>query len=200
MQLFEEKEGKVIVATELKLVPEFKKIINGDRDAVKRYSTKVFGYIYFMYDFKSPYMVLPEKERRIKVIEAMQLPEGWKEDLEVADAVRRYKAFQETPSLKMLSSLREGLFASRDAIDVITGGLSEAVQNIRNAGFEPNEEEPGSNSGIDRVMEFIDNLFKIADKLPKMFDALKTLEDKVKTEQSEGSKIRGGGTKGLFED
>lgn len=192
MQLFEEREGKVTLSAELKLVPEFKSIISSDKDPSKRGALRIFTYIYFVYDYKSPYyQSLPLNERKVKVMGDLHFDANWKEDLNVLTAVNKYLQFLETASLKMLCSLREGLFTARDAVEVLTKKLSEEIQSVKD------DDEPG---GMDNVMGLIDNLFKVSDKLPKMLDTLTSLEERVKTEQSNESKIRGGGTKGYFEE
>jgi hypothetical protein len=195
MQLFEEKDGKVILSTELKLVPEFKRVITADKDIAKRGALKTFTYIYFMYDYRSPYnQALALEDRRIKVCTDLQLASGWKEDLLTKEAISKYMEFLNTASLQMLIALREGLFTAREAVEMLTFQLQGQISLAKNAG-SASEIDP-----MDKVMSLIDNLFKVSDKLPKMLDTLTSLEERVKTEQSNTSKIRGGGTKGLFED
>jgi len=104
----------VILAPELKLVPEFKKVITADKDIAKRGALKTFAYIYFMYDYRSPYtQTSSPKERKSKVLTALNLPHSYQEDSLTKEAIKKYLEFLNTASLQMLVSLREGLFTAR---------------------------------------------------------------------------------------
>jgi hypothetical protein len=43
-------------------------------------------------------------------------------------------------------------------------------------------------------------MLEIAEKLPKAIENITTLEEKVKKEESNDTRIKGGGKKGMFED
>ena len=48
MKLFKEENFQVVIETEAKLIPEFKKIIVNDKDRKKRTAHKYLSFIYFM--------------------------------------------------------------------------------------------------------------------------------------------------------
>jgi len=50
------------------------------------------------------------------------------------------------------------------------------------------------------VVKSVTQLIDLSEKLPKAIDTISDLEEKVKKEQSNESRIKGGGTKGIFEE
>jgi hypothetical protein len=53
---------------------------------------------------------------------------------------------------------------------------------------------------IGSVVKSVTQLIDLSEKLPKAIDTISDLEEKVKKEQSNESRIKGGGTKGIFEE
>ena len=115
--LFREENFKVVVDTELKLIPEFKSLITRDRTADKKTAVKEFSYIYFIYDHRSPYYIYPEEERRLRVATDTGLGQDYKPDDKVEAAVAKYLELSKTPTIKSLASIREGLLTSSRLID-----------------------------------------------------------------------------------
>lgn len=185
MRLFEEKENKILVSTELKLIPEFKEVLDRDKDREKRGALQVFAYIYFMYDYRSPYSKYGEDERSQRLVRELKMSDKWKPDAVIQAAKAKYIELLETPTIRTLRSIREGLIASGNAIDMITRNINIATE----------EDE-----GVEDTVKLVTSLLGIADKLPKVVESLSTLEDKIKKEQASDTKLRGGGSVGMFED
>lgn len=181
MRLFEERENRVTVSTELKTIPEFKEVLKKEGDK----APLVFAYIYFMCDYQSPYGNIKKEERSSKLIQELNLGGGWKPAAHIQRACNKYMELRETPTIKTLKSIREGLVASGNAIDMLTARINTLVE----------EDE-----GTDDTVRMVTSLLSIADKLPKVVESISALEEKVKREQSNETKIRGGGGKGMFED
>lgn len=173
------------ISPELKLVPEFKEVISRDKDPGKRIALLVFAYIYFMYDFRSPYSKYSEDERHDRLVRELNLGDRWTPDQAASNAIAKYRELLETPTIRTLKSIREGLVASANAIDMITRNINSAVE----------EDE-----SVEDTVKLLTSLLAIADKLPKVVESIAALEEKVKREQANDTKLRGGGSKGIFED
>lgn len=187
MRLFREENFKVVVDTELKLIPEFKVLITRDRTSDKKQAVKEFSFIYFVHDHKSPYYIYPEDERRLRVSRDTGLGETYQPDDKVQAAIDKYLELSKTPTIKSLSSIREGLLTSSRLIDSLRMRIDDALA-------DPDLED------IDPVVRSVTRMLEIAEKLPKAIENITTLEEKVKKEESNDTRIKGGGKKGLFED
>jgi hypothetical protein len=62
------------------------------------------------------------------------------------------------------------------------------------------DDEAEDSVDIGSVVKSVTQLIELSEKLPKAIDTISDLEDKVKKEQSNDARIKGGGTKGMFED
>ena len=92
-----------------------------------------------------------------------------------------------TPTIKSLQSIREGLLTSSRLIDSLRERIDSALT-------DPDLED------IDPVVRSVTRMLEIAEKLPKAIENITTLEEKVKKEESNDTRIKGGGKKGMFED
>ena len=173
------------MSPELKLIPEFRDLISSDKDREKREALKVFAYIYFMYDYRSPYSKYSEEERSERLVRELGLGDKWKPSKTVIAACNKYTELLETPTIRTLRAIRDGLIASGNAIDMLTRNINNAVSD---------------DEGVEDTVRLVTSLMGIADKLPKVVESMAALEDKIKKEQSSDTKLRGGGSKGMFED
>ena len=187
MRLFREENFKVVVDTELKLIPEFKALITRDRTSDKKQALKEFGYIYFNYDHKSPYYIYPEDERHLRVSTDTGLGDDYQPDDKVKIAIKKYLELSRTPTVKSLASIREGLLTSSRLIDSLRQRIDDALT-------DPDLED------IDPVVRSVTRMLEISEKLPKAIENITTLEEKIKKEESNDTRIKGGGKKGMFED
>ena len=193
MQLFREENFQVIIDPELKVIPQFKRIITRDRDRKKRAAFKELAYIYFAYDYKSPYFIYPETERKMRVRKDLELEPGWMEDSEMKDAIAKYISFLDSPAIKSLIAIREGLLSSAKVIDALRIRIDETLADAT----DQDAEDPVD---IGSVVKSVTQLIDLSEKLPRAIDTISDLEEKVKKEQSNESRIKGGGTKGIFEE
>ena len=193
MQLFREENFQVIIDPELKVIPQFKRIITRDRDRKKRAAFKELAYIYFVYDYKSPYFIYPDTERKMRVRKDLELEPGWMEDKEMKDAIAKYISFLDSPAIKSLIAIREGLLSSAKVIDALRIRIDETLADAT----DQDAEDPVD---IGSVVKSVTQLIDLSEKLPKAIDTISDLEEKVKKEQSNESRIKGGGTKGIFEE
>lgn len=103
VHLFEVLDGKIKIVPETLLIPEFKNIykIHG-KDKAEKY----FSFIYFLCDFKSAYMSYSDD-----IVESM-CKKDFIPDMEIGpeirEAIKRYKDFQDTPSMRLLRASKRG--------------------------------------------------------------------------------------------
>jgi len=183
MRLFKEDNFQVVINPEAKLIPEFKKIITNDKDRKKRNAQKHLAYIYFMCDYRSPYSIYPEGERkqRLHKCPITQF---------VRNGMDKYNELQRTPAITNLKAIKEGLLTSSKVINALNEKISIALDLI-------DGDEEGD---VGNIMKDVTKLLEVSEKIPKAIDTINALEEKVKKEQANEAQIRGGGTKGMFED
>lgn len=187
MRLFREEGFKVVVDPELKLIPEFKAILSRDRTVEKQQAMKELSYVYFAYDHKSPYYIYPTVERFLRVSKDSGLGETYEPDAKVKAAIAKYLELGKTPTIKSLTSIREGLLTSSRLIDVLRKRIEDALK-------EDDVED------MDPIVRAVTRMLEISEKLPKAIESITTLEEKILKEEASDVRIKGGGKKGMFED
>jgi len=187
MRLLREEKFKVLPDPELLLIPEFAALQRRDRSKTKTAYIKELAYIYFMHDHKSPYAIYTKDERLVRVIKDLGLPENYKPDSVVDLAVNKYLQFAQTPTIKTLTSIREGLLTSSRLIDTLRLRIERELK--------ADEVED-----LDALVRSVQRMLEIGEKLPKVIDQITALEEKIKKEQASDTRIKGGGKKGMFED
>lgn len=191
MKFFTEENHKVKVDLEIKIIKEFRLLIAKDKDREKRNALKWFAFIYYMNDHRSPFFSYSKQDRFGRVLDNIGLPGDFKVFKELSDAEAKYLEFMETPTVKSLKSIREGLNTSSRVIELLT----EKINSDMEEGIENLDPED-----IDIITKNVDRMLSLSDKLPKAIKTITALEEEVKKEQVGDSKIRGGGEKGVFED
>lgn len=189
MGLFKYEDNKVVVDIELRLIPEFRALIAYDKDRFKKQALKEFAYIYFMNDYKSPYINFSEEDRHKKLIKELELGNDWVVHKTLQSAIDKYIELQETPTVKTLKVTREGLLTASKVISKLKQVIDRSLEDI-------NDDE----NDMTDILNNVEKLLKISSELPKTVNTLQQLEKKVKEEQVGDSKIRGGGQVNLFEN
>lgn len=179
---------------EIKVVKEFKNLIAKDRNRDKREAVKWFAYIYYMNDYRSPYFKVTKSKRHEMVCSQLDIALPFKIFPELQAAIDKFLEFQETPSVRSLKSIMEGLVASGNVIDMITKRVQDKLEELSGGEVEYDPEE------VDVLVKDVDRLLNLSDKLPKAVNTIKALEEEVKKEQASDIKLRGGGEKGAFEE
>jgi len=192
MQLFKEEEYRVIVDPEIKIIKEFKVIWTRDKDRKKRNAFNEFAYIYHMNDYKSPYSIYSEKEREGRILKELGFEASFKPDKDLVSACKKYVNLQQTPTIKSLTAIKEGLLSSAQVINSLRIRIDQAL--------EQDEQDDDEAPDITSIVRSVTQLLDLSEKIPKAIDTITSLEGKVKSEQSNDTRIKGGGTKGMFED
>jgi hypothetical protein len=190
MKLFKEENFQVVIETEAKLIPEFKKIIVNDKDRKKRTAHKYLSFIYFMCDYRSPYSIYPETERKRRLLSDLKFTDDEPITTDIGKGMDKYNNLQRTPTISALKAIREGLLISSRVISALNEQIEIALNTV--------DGEEGKDVGS--IMRDVKRLLEVSEQLPKAIDTINSLEEKVKKEQANETVIRGGGTKGLFED
>ena len=107
-KLFDINKGRVEMNPASLWIPEFKKLWDRDKSKTKENAVKDITYIVFLNAFDSPYQAYSYDERKIKLKEGYYTP-SWEPDDEIKKAEKKFLELQDTPSLKMLRSVKEGI-------------------------------------------------------------------------------------------
>jgi len=176
MNIIEFKNFEPLITEEAMLIPSFKKI----KTLYKKAYMDYFTYVFFMFDFRSDFNDITDIHEREKMVMANVLPgKKIEKSKELNKMISVYKTMQSTPSMRLVDS-------ARVAMNKIETFLNDVDLTLTDQNGKP-----------------IYNVKLIADVvggLSKMTTALNELEATVKREMDEGSRIRGGGDKGFFED
>ncbi len=171
---------KVLVNPKALLIPEFAFIHERDRSQNKRKSTKEFAYVYYMSDYKSEYNAygLNKQEQIGKDIFGNK---RFKPEKYLLDAIEKYKALQQSPSMRYLESIR-------NRVNRLIAFLDSA--DVKDKDKDGNSLNPWMT--IDKTTKVLNELEDVVEKLEKW-------EKKVFDEE-EDMQIRGGGVLNAFEN
>jgi len=97
MKLFKYDNYRVTVSEEALTLKAFKAVWDRDKSKDKSTALKELSLLYFYCDPRSEFMyIVDDKERLEKVVQAEGLPNGWKEDRVMLEAIRLYKQMTQT--------------------------------------------------------------------------------------------------------
>jgi uncharacterized protein YqgQ len=161
-------KGIVTVKPELLLIKEFKELWKTD---VPDKVIKVFAYIYFKNDFKSPYRnSYTENEIESILKEDVLQNKKWKPTKLVLAAEKKYQELQQTKSLKTLQSAENAL----------------AQINLYFNEFNISEVEESSKHQV--VNNMMKNLKELDEVISKIENAKKRVEEELTTRKLTGKK------------
>ena len=157
----------------------FKRLFMRDKTKDKSRFLQELGYIYFMLDPRSDYMYITDNEERSKaIIEGEGLPDTWKVDSALQDAMDYYKSFRPTSALLLEDT--------RFAVDQ----LRKLLREIDLTEVDDKGKPIYTLNTITATIKQIPSLVKDLD------EAEKALNSELKT----SGRMRGSGEKTLFED
>lgn len=178
MKLFEIQNNFPVVTTECLMIEPFKTIWKRDKSKNKDKAYGELQYVYFSSDFKSLYLAFDKDIREERLIDDFIKDKKWKPDQFVKDAIKKYKEFQNTPTMRFLQ-------ANQDAME----SMAEYFSNI-----DWDQEFNGkAKYDITKVSGAVKQAGGIIDNIEK-------LKEKVAKEQSLSStKARGDSVGGIME-
>lgn len=117
MRLFEFKDYVLTVREEAWGLSAFKKILKRDKSRTKEMALKEMLFIYYYCDIKSDYMIVKEEHRVNEIVKDIELPDSWKIDEVMQDAIN----FYELRSVTILGRLcRNAMKAANDISDYLS--------------------------------------------------------------------------------
>lgn len=174
MKLFKYEGYKVVISEEAFSLKVFRQIWNRDRTQSKDRAMMELGYVYFMADPRSDYQFLMDKEERSKaVIEGEGLPDSWKPDKLIEEALAFYESFKPASAL-LLEDTR-----------YMVNKFREKIKSMDFDSMEPKE------------LKDIGALIK---QIPSWVRDIDEAEKSLAAEMKQGGKMRGQGEKTIFED
>lgn len=179
MKLFKYEGYKVVISEEAFALKVFRQIWNRDRSVNKDRAIMELGYIYFMVDPRSDYQYLVDEEERSKaIIEGEGLPENWKPDKVVTEAMQFYSRFKPTAAL-LLEDTRV------------------AVEKLRKLLRDINLEDTDDKG---RPLYTLNTITATIKQVPGLAKDLDEAEKALASEMRSEGKMRGQGEKTIFED
>lgn len=176
MKLFRYEGYQLSISEEAMLLQPFKTIWKRDKNRDKTTAQQELGYIYFMCDPRSDYMMyLDEVERDKQVRKGEGMKEDWKPDAAVKAAMAFYENFK-SDAARLLEKTRKNVAKIESILDTI----------------DVNE--------MDDPLVALDKLVNITAKLPKLALDINEAERKMTAEILQEDKIRGNQEKSMFED
>lgn len=203
MGLFELDEDGILTLCkeEIRAVPEFAKILRRDLGysvggkRIKKKAFREFKYIFFVYDYGSPYANASFEERKEKAIKDCGLDAGFKPDKEIREAINYYIEQQDlaVPSMGILVSLERGLVATNKIINALVGRMNKILENF-------DEEDNSKNIDVEGLISQFNTLMTMAKEIPNTLDNVEKIRSKVMTEKGGGAVKRGNQVKSNRED
>lgn len=179
MKLFKFDSYKVNISEEALAIKAFRELWNRDKSFDKSQAFLELGYVYFMCDPRSDYMVVAdEDERSALIIEQEGLGAKWKPDAKVKQAMEIYLGFKPQSALLL------------EDIKLAVKKLRETLTSIDLL------EKDASGKPVFKANEYANTL----ERLLKLCSALKEAERQMAMDMAESGRARGGGQKTVFED
>ena len=175
LKLFKYEQYKIHISEEAFAIKVFRQIWNRDKSASKEKALMELGYIYFMVDPRSDYQFLvSDEERSQAIIEGEGLPQGWKPDKLIQEAMGIYASFKPASAL-LLEDTR-----------YIADRFRKKLRDLADA----------DNIEIKELKE----MGQLLKQLPTIVKDLDEAEKTLAAEIRSSGKMRGQGEKTIFED
>ena len=118
MKLFAYNDYELEISEEAMLIKAFRNVVRRDKSRSKANALTELGYIYFMYDPRSPYQVETNEEARLEAIkEETGLDKNWRPDKYFLACVPIYQKLTNTTSAIMLASNRKVVEKTRKVLE-----------------------------------------------------------------------------------
>lgn len=111
---------------ELRTIREFRLLIERDKSARdketgedKQQAKKELTYIHFYCDYTSPFVELGDDNRHVQSVKSAGLPDNWKPDKLVKEAMTVYEDIQYTPAIRSIREVREALATSYEVAKIL---------------------------------------------------------------------------------
>lgn len=177
------KDGTLTVEDQLWGLSPFKKILKRDKSRNKDLALKEMLFVYYYTDIKSNYLIIADLKTREKEIATdIELPDGWKID----DVMREAIEFYESKSLTVVGKLYKSALKSANDISEYLEMTGELLRERNDKG--------GTVTTLPMIVAS-------QEKLPKIMQNLKAAEKEVLKERVEmEGRMKGQQQMGMFEE
>lgn len=179
MKLFKFEGYNLTISEEAFMLKPFKELWRRDKSKNKEKALQELAYIYFMEDSRSDYQVYIDKEERsaqVKLGEGM--PESWKPDKAVLDAMQFYSSFKSESAL-LLEDIRVAITKLREFIKTIDLSATD---------------DKG------KPIYTLNTYTATIKQIPDLITSLDEAERTIAKENIQSDKVRGSVEKAMFED
>ena len=181
MNGFTLRDGVLTVDDNLWGLEQFRKILKRDKSRNKDLALKEMLFIYYYTDIKSDYLIIDIKLRTDEIIKDIQLPDNWKIDTIMQDAIN----FYEERSLTVVGKLyKNALLAANDISEYLT--KTKELLEERDERGKPVTTLTTIVGGISKIKTVMQDL-KAAEK--------ELIKERIETE----GKMKGKQSMGMFE-
>ena len=169
MNLFDLKGLAVTAHPEALLIPEFKAMWDADDSEDKAIALSELSFVYFMCDYKSPYVLSLTPDRLKDVVSKdFMKNEDYKPTPLVLAAIDKYKQLQKTPSMGLLE-------ASMKTIHNLTGYLENVDLEERDARDRPIYKPSDVTNSLKSIGGIVESLNKVRSLVEKEITQIGTL-------------------------
>lgn len=182
MKLVELKDWVLQPSEEVWGLEPFKKILKRDKTKNKSNALKELLFIYFYTDIRSDYLVTPEKDRSSEIIKDIGLPDKWKIDSVIKEAIDFYSIKSKSTIEKLYE---DSMIAATDIGNYLRG--TKELLKERDSNGKP--------------IYDISKITTSLQKVPKLMkDLREAYKEVVKEQEDRSNKKSGSRSHNLFED
>ena len=179
IKLFKYEGYKVTISEEAILLKPFKAIWNRDKTKTKEKALNELGFIYFFCDPRSDYQYLVDDTERLEEIkQGTGMPDNWKPDKVVEEAIEFYNKFKPTSALLLEDT--------RYAVDKLR-------KLLRDINLEEKDEKG-------KPIYTLNTITATIKQIPALIKDLDEAERTLSSEMQQKGKMKGQGEKTIFED
>ena len=159
--LFDLKDRRVTFSPQALEIPELKIIWDTDKTKDKSKAVTKLSYIYFLCDYKSPYVLsVPPESLKSTVGRDFMKDEDYEPDVKMILAIKKYKELQRTPSMGLLE-------ASTVSIHKLSSYLRSVDLDERDRGGKPLYKPSDVTNALKSIGGIVESLNKVREQIEK---------------------------------
>ncbi len=162
-------------------------------------SRKLFKFLFFYCDWKSPYFALGEVDRKKKALENSGLGIGYKFQPNERAAIEFYVGLLLLihPEINVLKTLKESLVLLDKGSALLTKKLNDLVDRLSNTDIEDSVESIENFNSLNKLYnDTLDQLLKVGGKVKIVTADIDAIEKELKKVESTQKYLKGGKQKG----
>ena len=171
MKVFDISNNQVVLNPDVLNIPQFRVLYDRDKGKDKSKALKDLSYLYHMSDNNSIYADFPKDKRSSAIKMDFKSEVDYEKDLEMSEAIQRYKEFAETPKQRLLQ-------AAKNKIDELAKFMNDTALTA---------------DSVDAILKIFKDISNTIANFDKLEEAVK------KEKESNTSKVRGNKSISMFE-